>query len=493
MRTGRRRKSLWQTKRPWRVVLASAVAGVAVGAVLVQPTSASDTYKVDQRLLTNVVLGPGASKVVTLPVPSDTSTVQLVLAGQLAWKPTRLSVCAGATVTSTCKARPQLTTPTLKAGFAHITLPLVKGDRRVVIHNRDASVSVTMRLATYTGPTPPAASATTSAAPRATATPSRTATATARPTASSRPSASPTPTVRATATPKATASPTPTVRPSATPTARPSSSPTPSPTPTSSSDVPGPYNTGVPSGTTLKTHSGDLTITKDGTVVDALHVKGFVRVSAKDVVIKRTKISGRSISSSLGLVMVMPGGSVTIQDSEIYAAERSPHVRAIIGSDFTLNRVNMHDVVDQLMITGDNVTVQDSWLHSNIYYEQDPTNGGKPTHDDNIQISIGSNIKILNNRMESTKNAAIMVTQDRGPVTNLQISGNRIGHGACSVNLAEKSVGPLKNVTLRDNTFVPTQTFSKCAIVADKTTIPLLSLRGNTWTSGSAVTVTERQ
>lgn len=257
--------------------------------------------------------------------------------------------------------------------------------------------------------------------------------------------------------------------------------------------MPGPSNTGVPSGTSLTVHEGDLSITKDGTVIDKLDVRGFVRVSAQDVVIKRSIVSGRSISSSLGLVMVMPGGSVTIEDSELYAKERSPHVRSVIGSNFTLTRVDMHSVVDQLMITGDNVLVQDSWLHDNVYYESDPTAGGGPTHDDNVQISQGTNIRLLRNKLEDTHNAAIMVTQDAGAVSGLQVIGNTIGDGACSVNLAEKSVGPIKNVTMRDNEFVPTQKFAKCAIVADPSTIPLLSLKNNTWTSGSGVSVTERQ
>ncbi len=483
----RRRHARTSRKGMWRAILAGAVAGIAVGVVLVQPGAASDTYRVDQRVMTNVVLRPGTQYVLELPVPQDTTAVSLVVAGQLAWRPTRISVCAGATASSSCTAKPQLVTPTLKPGYAHISLALKPGDRRVVVHNAGASVAVTMRLATYTGPTPPATSTPT---PRSTtAAPSPT----PRPTATSRPSAAPT----TTPTPRATATAAPTTRPTATPsptaTASPRPTASPSPTTAPSTGVPGPSNTGVPSGTRLTVHEGDLLISKDGTVVDALDVRGFVRVTAKDVVIKRSVISGRPISSSLGLVMVMPGAGVTIQDSELYAKERSPHVRAVIGSNFTLTRVDMHDVVDQIMITGDDVVVQDSWLHDNVYYESDPTAGGGPTHDDNVQISQGRNIKLLRNRLEDTHNAAIMVTQDAGPVSGLRVVGNTIGHGACSVNLAEKDVGPIASVTLRDNEFVPTQKFAKCAIVADPATIPLLSLRNNTWTSGSAVSVTERQ
>ena len=80
----------------------------------------------------------------------------------------------------------------------------------------------------------------------------------------------------------------------------------------------------------------------------------------------------------MGLIYVVAGGSVTVEDSELYAKDPSPYVRGVIGANFTLTRVNIHDVTDQLMITGDNVRVQNSWLHANLYYAQDPTWVGSP-------------------------------------------------------------------------------------------------------------------
>ena len=61
----------------WRAILAGAVAGIAVGAVLVQPGAASDTYRVDQRVMTNVVLRPGTQYVLELPVPEIAETLGL--------------------------------------------------------------------------------------------------------------------------------------------------------------------------------------------------------------------------------------------------------------------------------------------------------------------------------------------------------------------------------------------------------------------------------
>ena len=239
-------------------------------------------------------------------------------------------------------------------------------------------------------------------------------------------------------------------------------------------------------------HDGDLTITAPGTVVDSLEIRGIVRIETTGVVIKRTVISGRPLTSSMGLIYIVPGGSVTVEDSEIYAKDPSPYVRGVIGSNFTLTRVNLHDVTDQLMITGDNVTVQSSWLHGNLYYAQDPLWDGKPTHDDNVQIARGKNLNFLNNTFEGTHNAAIQVAQSGGQVSGLTISGNSIGGGACSLNFAEAGLGTIKGIAINSNVFQPTQVFKNCAIVSDPGTLPLISLRSNTWANGAQVAITSR-
>jgi hypothetical protein len=238
--------------------------------------------------------------------------------------------------------------------------------------------------------------------------------------------------------------------------------------------------------------NGDLTVKTPGQVVDAVEIRGILRIEAPNVVVKRTLITGRPLTSSMGLIYVVAGGSVSVEDSELYAKDQSPYVRGVIGANFSLNRVNIHHVTDQMMITGDNVRVQNSWLHANLYYAQDPTMGGKATHDDNVQVARGTNLVFTNNTFEGAHNAAIQVAQSGGTVSGMTVSGNSIGGGACSLNFAEVGLGTIKGVSITSNVFQPTQSARNCAIVSDPTTIPLLSLRSNTWASGAAVTVTSR-
>ena len=251
---------------------------------------------------------------------------------------------------------------------------------------------------------------------------------------------------------------------------------------------PGPGNTGVPAGTKLTVHEGDLMVDKPNTVVDSMEIRGIVRVRTTGVVIKNSLITGRKLDSSLSLVYVNPGASVTVEDSELYAKDESPHVRGVIGSNFTLRRVNMHHVIDHMAITGDNVLVESSWLHDTLYYEQDPYYNGTPTHDDNAQIAVGNNITFRKNTLSGTHNAAIQVTQDRGVVSNLTLDGNWIDDGACSVNLAQNSFGPVQDVVIKNNVFSRTQVHAGCAIIADNSTIPEVKLSGNAWSDGASVT-----
>ena len=432
------------------VLLLAALTVVAATLQAQSSAAASMTWRsVNTRILDKKVIKPGGSVTVSLPVPSTATHARLAIAGQLSWRPSRISVCPGSAVTSRCLARPALTTPVEKVGYAHVTVPLADAGRKVTVHSSSASTSVTVRVISW-------------GADASAATPS--------PSATRAPSSTPSPSPsRAAATPAASPSPT-----AAAP---------------SSSSRPGPGNTGVPSGTRLTVHEGDLKITQPNTVIDSMEVRGIVWVRAPGVVIRNSLITGRKLESSLSVVYAGdPGVSVTIEDSEIYAKDPSPHVRGIIGSNFTLRRVNMHHVIDHMAITGDNVLVESSWLHDTLYYEQDPYYNGTPTHDDNAQIAVGNNITFRKNTLSGTHNAAIQVTQDRGVVSNLTLDGNWIDDGACSVNLAQNSFGPVQDVVIKNNVFSRTQVHSGCAIIADNSTIPEVKLSGNAWSDGASVT-----
>src|SRR5664280_2683368 len=104
---------------------------------------------------------------------------------------------------------------------------------------------------------------------------------------------------------------------------------------------------------------------------------------------------GLAANSSLSWMVTLSASdaaSVTIQDSELFAANPSGWIDGIRGWNITANRVNIHDVIDSLHLYGNNTTLESSWLHSNLHYASDPAQNGGASHDDSIQIQIGTNI-----------------------------------------------------------------------------------------------------
>lgn len=277
----------------------------------------------------------------------------------------------------------------------------------------------------------------------------------------------------------------PPVTPPTTPTPPKTPVTTPEPKPFAPNVKPGPDNTGVPAGTKLKVHTGNLIITQDNAVVDSMDVRGFLKIKANNVTVKNTVVRGLNNKDyNMHLVQNTYGGkNLKIIDSTIASMYPSPYVNGIVGMDFTLKRVDMYNVVDQVSIIGDNVTIEDSWLHGNLHYVNDPNWNGNPSHDDNIQISIGKNLRFTNNVLESTKSAAVMLTQDRGQVSNAVFTKNWLNGGSCTVNISEKRFGVPQGLVFKDNIFGVDTRINHCAIIKPPTTTVTIS--GNTFVDGA--------
>ncbi|WP_273652151.1 hypothetical protein [Cellulomonas fimi] len=252
--------------------------------------------------------------------------------------------------------------------------------------------------------------------------------------------------------------------------------------------VPDATTTGVPNGTRLTVHQGDLTITTPNAVIDGLDVRGFVKVAAPNVTIKNSIIRGAATSKQTALITsASTTSSVTVVDSELYNSVPGPWVDGVRGYNFKLQRVNLHDVIDMAHIYGDNVTIEASYLHDNLHYEVDPAQNNTPSHDDSIQIQKGNNIRIVGNNISGAFNTGIQFTQDQGIVSNVTVDKNYLDGGGCTVNLAEKGRGPFQGITVKDNKFGRTTKVYNCAIISPTTTVVANS--NNYFTDGAVATV----
>lgn len=318
-----------------------------------------------------------------------------------------------------------------------------------------------------------------------------------------------TPTSTATPAPSATSTPAPTPTTpepaptvsAPTPTASapaPSSSPTtPAPTQpavpaapvTRPGGKPGSGNTGVPAGTALTVVQGDIRVKQAGTVLDGFDIRGKIYIDAPDVTISRSIIRGLDAGST-GALITATGAlpNLQIRDVELAPTVPSPYLNGIMGANFSATRINAHDVVDMIHITNPGqVSVTASWLHDNAHYEQDPNWGGKPSHDDTIQIQAGSNVVISGNYMYGAHNSGVQVTQDQGKVSNITFAGNWMDGGGCSFNVAEKGQGSIPGISISDNIFGRTTKVANCAVISPPSTI--ISMANNVYIDGVAVTV----
>lgn len=237
---------------------------------------------------------------------------------------------------------------------------------------------------------------------------------------------------------------------------------------------PGAGNTGVPAGTKLTVHNGDINITADNTVIDGWDIHGFVRVNASNVTIRNSIIRGGDAKGT-GRAVIQAYGvhpNFLIQDSTILPDFPSLWLDGLDGAHFTALRVDISGVVDSVKVIGDDVTIRDSYLHGNRHYTNDPTHPDGISHDDSIQFEGGTNFLAEHNTILGAYNAAWMVTQNWARSSNMRLIGNWIGGGGCTVNVSEKGKGPITGLVLRDNQFGPSRL--NCAVIAPPTSAPTM-------------------
>ena len=364
--------------------------------------------------LATVVVPPSGQKTMSLGnIPAGATSVKLTIKGAGAWRDTAVKASIG----PDGRQLPVFTASLDKKPTATITLPLHAGHNgKLTLTSSQASVELKTTVVSFGS----GAAATTAPAPA--------------------PAPAPTKAPAATTAPAATG-------------------------------TPGKGNTGVPAGTQLKVHNGDLNVTAAGTVIDGLDIRGLVKISAPNVTIKNSIIRGKALSGVAPLINNLGGQSgLKIIDTELFPSTASPYAMGIYGYNFTATRVNIHGVIDSIHLTGGNVVIEKSWLHNNLHYSSDPNHGGSPSHDDSIQIQKGDNIKVVNNNISGAFNSGIQITQDTGKVSNFTFTGNYANVGGCTVNIAEKSYGPVQGVKIADNTFGRDTKVSNCAIIAKSTT-----------------------
>ena len=218
---------------------------------------------------------------------------------------------------------------------------------------------------------------------------------------------------------------------------------------------------------TLTKHLGNLTITSPG-VYDGLDISGYVVVKAPNVTLRRCIVRGGPPVTQGGnavISIVQGAAGFLIEDVTISPAYPSDRLNGInVNQPGTIRRCNISGTVDGVMIYGNGVTIEDSYLHDFATLPTTTQADGK-THNDGVQIQAGSGIVIRRNNIKGASNSAIIITQDAGTVGDLTIDDNDLDGGAVSINVVTNGL-PLSNIKMRRNYFGRNQRLVGKAIMA---------------------------
>lgn len=209
-------------------------------------------------------------------------------------------------------------------------------------------------------------------------------------------------------------------------------------------------STGVPPGVALRP-SSKLTVTRDGTVIDGLDVRGNINVRANNVTIRNTRVR----ASSPYLIRVLPGyGGTVIEDVELDGLGNS-RTTGIAGSRVTVRRADIARV-------GDGVKLGSDSLYERNYIHHLAHVGG--AHADGMQAEGAARVTIRGNTIDvpvtssTSANSAIFLKADSGPVTDIRVHGNAFNGG--NFTLFGEGAGPNSNalhsaarITISENVF----------------------------------------
>jgi hypothetical protein len=189
-------------------------------------------------------------------------------------------------------------------------------------------------------------------------------------------------------------------------------------------------NTGVPSGTTLTTVSGDLTVTTNNSTVNAKNVSGCIVVNATGVTVQNTK--AQCITTAFSTAARNPANPrLTIQDSEVDCGNTGG-TTGISDRNVTVVRVNIHRCENGFDADSD-FTIQDSFIHD-LYNSAT----GDP-HTDGLQSAVGSNMVIDHNTFY-------------GHDTGCTYPNNGSCNGTSAININNTAGGPTStNTTISNN------------------------------------------
>jgi hypothetical protein len=168
-------------------------------------------------------------------------------------------------------------------------------------------------------------------------------------------------------------------------------------------------NTGVPAGTALTVHRGDMVVTTPGTVIENLDVYGFIQIRAANVTVRKCRVRGTSgRANNTGLIDCNHTAvrNAVIEDCLLIPDFPSVWLTGVIGKEYTARRCDVSQVVDgfgaynsSIRTDPTNVVIESNYIHDLSWFSSDP-NHSDGTHNDGVQVQGGANVTIRGNNIQ---------------------------------------------------------------------------------------------
>lgn len=212
--------------------------------------------------------------------------------------------------------------------------------------------------------------------------------------------------------------------------------------------------TGIPNGTVLTPHAGDLEITVDDTVVDAVDVERCILVSASGVTIKNSR--AKCVFMEFGTRADDLGRPrMTVQDSELDCDNFNDHApsaprTAINYRNYNAYRNEIINCENAFDVESD-ATIEDNFVHD--LWTSSDVDG---PHTDGLQSSNGSRLIVSHNTIYAQRT-------DCHPPEGSDGSCN----GTSAININNAAAGPSSTDTVVSENLIAGGTFTMyCPIVA---------------------------
>jgi len=240
----------------------------------------------------------------------------------------------------------------------------------------------------------------------------------------------------------------------------------------------------VVAGTKLTKQSGQVTITKAGTVLQNVELTGCITVQAKNVTITNVLIHN---NGCMWLIRANQGlsANLTISHVEIDGRNQASNDAGIACSNCAVSYSNIYGTIDGIK-ADDHVTVTDSYIHDLPYLNA--------SHNDGIQTMGTTQLTINHNTIvvgRQANSAVILSTGSSGAmgIHNVTISDNFLGGGSFTVFGGYKAgadvLSRVSNISVVNNEFT-TQMQAKGGYYGPITSADApVVVKGNTWADGA--------